>query len=163
MAGRHFALRGLIAAVLLSLWTVGASAEIAQRPGWVVLPSSHSFSTLAGRVEQTARGLNLGVVSRASATVGVKRLLNLDIPGNLVLGLYHPSFAARMLNASIAAGIEAPIRVYITENSGGTATLSYKMPSHVFAPYMDEGGDALKELADELDAIFDQLAKAAVQ
>jgi uncharacterized protein (DUF302 family) len=46
-----------------------------------------------------------------------------------------------VLGASVAAGIEAPIRIYVTENQDGTATLSYKKPSAVFAPYADEGGD----------------------
>jgi len=66
-----------------------------------------------------------------------------------------------MLEASIAAGIEAPIRVYITENSDGTATLSYKTPSFVFAPYMKEGGDKLKNLAADLDKLFASLAAEA--
>ena len=68
-----------------------------------------------------------------------------------------------MLEASIAAGIEAPIRLYLTENADGTATLSYKTPTFVFAPYMNEGGDALKELAGELDAIFAAIAEASVK
>jgi uncharacterized protein (DUF302 family) len=66
-----------------------------------------------------------------------------------------------MLEASVDAGIEAPIRFYITENASGTATLSYKTPSHVFAPYED-GGEKLKTLAKELDAIFAKIAQAAV-
>ena len=68
-----------------------------------------------------------------------------------------------MLSASSAAGIEAPIRFYVTENQDGTATLSYKKPSFVFAPYLDEGGDALKALAAELDEIFARLADAAIK
>ena len=66
-----------------------------------------------------------------------------------------------MLEASIPAGIEAPIRFYITENDDGTATLSYKRPSSVFAPYID-GGDALDALASELDDVFAAIAAAAV-
>ena len=88
-------------------------------------------------------------------------MLDKTIPGNTVIGLYHPRFAVPMLEASIAAGIEAPIRVYVTENAGGTATLSYKLPSFAFAPYMDEGGDKLKALAADLDALFAALAKDA--
>ena len=45
--------------------------------------------------------------------------------------------------------------------ANGTSTLSYKKPSHVFAPYMDEGGDALKALAAELDQLFDKLTGEA--
>jgi len=77
-----------------------------------------------------------------------------------VVGVYRPDFAVRMLAASVPAGIEAPIRFYITENPDGTATLSYKKPSAAFAPYSD-GGAALRELAAELDALFAKIAKEA--
>ena len=40
-------------------------------------------------------------------------------------------------------------------------TLSYKMPSCVFAPYMDEGGAALAALAAELDVLFAALTADA--
>ena len=155
-----------LAALVLSLGaTLGSLAAtatgIANRPGWVVLPTSHSYADLVERVKQAAGSQKLGVVTQASATAGAKKVLNLDIPGNTVIGLYHPRFAVRMLEASIAAGIEAPIRVYVTENADQTATLSYVMPSAVFAPYMDEGGDKLKALATELDTVFDALARQA--
>jgi uncharacterized protein (DUF302 family) len=65
-----------------------------------------------------------------------------------------------MLEASVAAGIEAPIRFYVTENEDGTARLTYRRPSAVFAPYAD-GGAALVALAGELDAIFAAIAEAA--
>jgi uncharacterized protein (DUF302 family) len=78
----------------------------------------------------------------------------------MVVGVYRPDFAVRMLAASVPAGIEAPIRFYITENGDGTATLSYKKPSAVFAPYTD-GGAALRELAAELDTLFAKIAREA--
>jgi uncharacterized protein (DUF302 family) len=138
-----------------------ASAEIAQRPGWMVIPTGYSYQQLVQRVIAAAGDVKLGVVTRASATAGAKKVLDKVIPGNTVIGLYHPRFAVRMLDASIAAGIEAPIRVYVTENADHTATLSYKTPSFVFAPYFDEGGDKLKALAGELDGVFKTLATKA--
>lgn len=141
---------------------IAARAEISERPGWAVLPSPHAYSVLVVRVIAAAKTHKIGVVAQASATVGAKRVLKKDIAGNMVIGLYHPRFAVPMLEASVAAGIEAPIRVYLTENADGTSTLSYKLPSHVFAPYMDEGGDKLKALAAELDTLFAALAADAV-
>lgn len=138
-----------------------ALAEVRERPGWVVLHTSYDYATLAERVKSAAAKQKLGIVSQASATIGAKKLLNKTIPGNTVIGLYHPRFAVPMLEASIAAGIEAPIRVYVTENADKTATLSYKKPSHVFSAYMDEGGERLKNLATELDTVFDTLATEA--
>ena len=63
-----------------------------------------------------------------------------------------------MLAASIPAGIEAPIRFYLTENADGTATLSYRTPSSVFGPYFDKAGADLKNVAEELDPIFAAIA-----
>lgn len=147
---------------LTAISGLAARAEISERPGWAVLPSPHAYAALVERVLAAAKTHKIGVVAQASATVGAKRVLDKDIAGNMVIGLYHPRFAVPMLEASIAAGIEAPIRVYLTENADGTATLSYKLPSHVFAPYMDEGGDRLKALAAELDTLFAALAADAV-
>ncbi len=136
-------------------------AQLNTPDGWVVVESSHSYADLVERVPEVAKANKIGVVTKASATLGAKAVLDKTIPGNMVIGLYHPRFAVRMLEASIAAGIEAPIRVYITENNDGTADLSYKTPSHVFAPYMDEGGDKLRQLATELDQLFDKLVTEA--
>ena len=133
-----------------------SNAEIARADGWVVRATSHTYADLIARVDAAAKANKIGVVTRASATAGAKKVLDKTIAGNMVVGLYHPRFAVRMLDASIAAGIEAPIRVYLTENADGTSTLSYKKPSHVFAPYMDEGGEALKALAAELDTAVRQ-------
>ncbi len=151
-------LAGLAGAVLFAS---AAHADVMAPDGWVVLKTSHKYSDLIARVMDAAKANKIGVVTKASATVGAKKVLKQDIPGNMVVGLYHPRFAVRMLDASIAAGIEAPIRVYLTENADGTADLSYKTPSMVFAPYMKEGGDKLKALADELDALFAKLTKEA--
>ena len=153
--------RYVIAAVLLMVATHTALAEMQQRPGWVVIQTSHDYATLTKRVKTAAAKQKLGVVSQASATAGAKRVLSKTIPGNTVIGLYHPRFAVPMLEASIAAGIEAPIRIYVTENADKTATLSYKKPSHVFSPYMDEGEEKLKTLATEHDVVFDTLATQA--
>ncbi len=155
-----FALMLIILPILAATGPVHA-ASIEPRDGWVALTTPHSFATLVQRVEAAAAAQKIGIVTRASATVGAKRVLDVDIPGNMVIGLFHPRFAVRMLEASIPAGIEAPIRVYLTENDDGTATLSYKTPSQVFAPYMDDGGAELKALASELDALFAALAAQA--
>jgi uncharacterized protein (DUF302 family) len=78
-----------------------------------------------------------------------------------VVGVFAPQFAIRLLEASLAAGIEAPLRLYITENPDGSATLSYKTAEHVLAPYAEDGGQPLKVLAAELDTILEQIADQA--
>jgi uncharacterized protein (DUF302 family) len=149
--------------VVLALLAAPASAEIMATEGWRVHPTKHSYATLIERVDQAAADHKLAVVTRASATVGAKKALDKDLPGNMVVGLYHPRFAVPMLEASVQAGIEAPIRVYITENPDGTATLSYKTPTKVFSPYYKEGGEKLKTLAEELDRLFGAVAAQAAE
>jgi uncharacterized protein (DUF302 family) len=78
------------------------------------------------------------------------------------VGVFRNDFAVRALAASEAAMIEAPIRFYVTEGEGGGATLSWKTPSHVFAPYADGGAD-LQAVAQELDAIFEAIGAAAAR
>lgn len=145
----------------LSIVSQSAHAIIAQRTGWVILTTKYSYTDLIERLDKAAADNKIGVVTRASATAGAKAVLDKDIPGNMVVGLYHPRFAVPMLEASVAAGIEAPIRVYISEETNGTTTLAYKKPSFVFAPYMDEGGEKLKKLAEELDLLFAKLTLQA--
>ena len=128
--------------------------------GWKVTKTAHSYPVLIERLDAAVKANKMGLVTRASATLGAKKVLDKDIPGNMVVGVYHPRFAVPMLEASIPAGIEAPIRFYITENDDDTATLSYKTPTAVFAPYED-GGQKLKDLAAELDAVFAKIAAEA--
>ena len=151
--------------VLLSLLVLAFTVHAAQagaikpREGWAVIDTKHRFDALSDRLEGAVKAEKMGLVTSASASVGAKAL-GVTIPGNRVVGVYRNDFAQRMLKASVAAGIEAPIRFYVTENPDG-ATLAYRKPSAVFAPYFDEGGDALKKLAAELDDIFAAIARRA--
>ena len=165
MPGHAFKLILLVGALLVfghagAPVAEGAESRIAQRPGWSVTPTSYRFDELSSRLEDAIKAHDMGLVTDASASGGAASR-GIVIPGNRIVGVYRNDFARRMLAASIAAGIEAPIRFYVTENPDGTATLSYKTPSFVFAPYMEEGGVPLRDLAFELDAIFDKISKAA--
>lgn len=156
MFSRPFALL-----LLLTAFAHTAGASDVQIPGWALHKTPHSYSVLVERLNQAVKANKMGLVTRASATLGAKKKLNKTIPGNMVVGVYRPDFAVRMLEASVPAGIEAPVRFYVTENDDGTATLSYKTPSAVFAPYED-GGQKLRDLAAELDEIFAKIAGQAI-
>ena len=144
--------------------SIAMSAAIAgtvrQQSGWVVIDTHYPFSALVERLETAVKAQHMGLVTSASASEGAKAA-GILIPGNRVVGVFRNDFARRMLETSVSAGIEAPIRFYVTENPDGTATLSYKRPTTVFAPYADEGKDALKGLAAELDEIFAKIAERA--
>lgn len=155
----RFALAGL---TLLLMMASGNAGTVTPRPGWSVIDTKLSFPALVERLETAVKAEKMGLVTAASASDAAKAA-GFTIPGNRVVGVYRNDFARRMLAASVSAGIEAPIRFYVTENPDGTATLSYKTPGAVFAPYFDEGKDALRSLAGELDAIFARIAVAATK
>lgn len=149
---------------LALIWIASSAwAEMpAALPGWVIEPTGRNYAELIDRVDAAVAKTPLNVVTRASATVGAKSL-GQNIPGNMVVGVFAPQFAIRLLDASVAAGIEAPLRLYVTENPDGTATLSYKTATHVLAPYAEEGGQTLTALARELDTILEQIADQAAR
>ncbi|WP_179379966.1 DUF302 domain-containing protein [Jannaschia marina] len=136
-------------------------ADLAPRDGWVVTPTDKDFETLVQDVRENAKAGKLAVVTMAGPT-GAAANRGIDIPGNRVIGLFNNDFAVRTLRQSTAAMIEAPIRVYVTENADGTATLGYKLPSAVLAPYAADA-PGLGEIGAELDAAFAAVAGAATQ
>ena len=100
----------------------------------------------------------MGVITQAGPTA-TARARGIDIPQNRVIGVFNNDFAVKVLETSTAAMIEAPIRFYVTENENGSATLSYKTPSFVFAPYAAEGGGELENLAKDLDKVNERRPK----
>jgi uncharacterized protein (DUF302 family) len=138
----------------------GTAALLEAAEGWEVLPTAHSFPILVARLDDAVKANKMAVVTMASASEGAKAH-GFTIPGNRVVGVFRNDFARRMLAASVPAGIEAPIRFYLTENTDSTATLSYRKPSSVFAPYFNRATSDLKSLATELDAIFGRIAADA--
>ncbi|MGP1257234.1 MAG: DUF302 domain-containing protein [Kiloniellales bacterium] len=150
---RLFAVLSLLVLLSTAVITTGTTAAVAAPDGVIGKTTAHGYAEMIERLDQAVKDHKMGLVTRASATVGVKQVLEEDIPGNMVVGVYHPRFAKRMLEASVPAGIEAPIRFYITEEADGRTTLTYREPSAVFAPWAD-GNEALQTLAAELDEVF---------
>lgn len=142
------------------LFVAGAAAAApAPRDGWVVMPTAHPYAALVERVKAAAVAAKMAVVTEAGPTAAAAAR-GVTIPGNRVIGVFRNDFAVRMLAASEAAMIEAPIRFYVTEEPDGTAALSWKTPSFVFAPYAGESPE-VAAIAAELDAIFSAIGEAA--
>ncbi|WP_299371244.1 DUF302 domain-containing protein [uncultured Tateyamaria sp.] len=154
-------IRPLLATVLFLCATL-AQAEMTPRDGWSVTKTDKSYTALIDAVKSAAKANRMGVVTQAGPT-GAAKNRGITIPGNRVIGLFNNVYAVNVLNLSTAAMIEAPIRVYVTENTDGTATLSYKTPSTVFAPYVDEAGPDLATIAAELDTVFAAIAADATR
>lgn len=155
-------IRATILMVLLST-PLGAQevADMASRDGWSVTPTAKPFDDLVEDARQAAGAGGLAVVTMAGPTeAAVAR--GIDVPGNRVIGLFNNDYAVRILRLSTPAMIEAPMRVYVTENADGTATLSYRLPSEVLAPYVADAPD-LEPIGAELDDAFAKVADAATQ
>lgn len=156
---------GLAMLVLAAVSLPAAQAQpaaLVEGNGWIVKPTPHEFSVLVAKVEAAIAANKMGLVNFASASDGAKAQ-GITIPGNRVVGVFRNDYARRMLAASLPAGIEAPIRLYLTEAANGTSTLSYRSPSTVFGPYLAAAGPDLKTLAQELDPIFAKIVEDAVK
>lgn len=134
-------------------WTANAQAL----PGMVTVKAASGFAATEQRLEKAIAANGMGLVARASASSGAAAR-GVKIPGNAVLMVFRNDYAVRMLAASVPAGIEAPLRIYLTENPDGSAALSYRRPSAVFAPYASAALDAM---AKELDPVFDKIVHDA--
>lgn len=157
---RALAIAGMFAAGMVSLSTAAKADVAAPYPGTVEMKTSKTYGALVKSLTDAIKANKMGLVAKASATVGAKRI-GKTIPGNMVIMVYRPDFAVRMLKASVPAGIEAPIRYYITEDpASGKATLTYRTPSSVFNPYKNA---TLDEMARELDVIFAKIASDATK
>jgi uncharacterized protein (DUF302 family) len=144
-------MRILVVCCLGLLLAVPAGAENrAPYSGMRDVETGRPFAAYVERLTAAVRANKMGIVAHACATCGAKAI-GVAIPGNHVVMIFHPRFAVTMLKASVASGIEAPIRLYLTENADGTARLTYRLPSHTFGVYQVAALDAM---ARELDTII---------
>ncbi len=149
-----------LAALLALAWPAAAPAqEIAPRDGWETASTEKSFDTLLADLRDAVAANGMGVVTQAGPTE-TAAARGIRVPGNRVVGVFNNDFAVRLLDLSVPAMIEAPIRFYVTEDPDGTATLSYKTPGFVLAPYLADA-PGIAPIADELDARFAAIARAA--
>jgi uncharacterized protein (DUF302 family) len=122
--------------------------------------TSKPYAQLVTDVVAAVKANKMGVVTQAGPT-GAAKKRGIVIPGSRIIGVFNNVYAVRIINLNMAAMIEAPVRMYVTENEDGTATLSYKTPTMVFTPYLAESNPDLGVAAGELDVIFQTIADAA--
>ncbi len=150
--------RGALVAPLVAVSLLAGAADGAgPLRGTITIKTRLGFDALVGRVEKAVAANKMGLVAQASASRGAAAR-GVKIPGNAVLMVFRNDYAVRMLQASVPAGIEAPLRIYVTESPDGAASVTYREPSAVFAPY---GSPALDEMAKELDAVFRNIVRDA--
>lgn len=147
--------------MLAALATAPAISQVtdgATLPGTRTVASPHGFDATVSRLEKAIEANKMGLVARASASGGAAAR-GVTIPGNVVLMVFRNDYAVRMLAASVPAGIEAPLRIYVTEDAHGKVGVTWRTPGAVFAPYRKAELDAL---ARELDPIFEKIVRDAV-
>ena len=155
LAGKAFAM-----AVAFGMSVAAVSADIPEREGWRVIETEMTHADLLQRLLDAVPQEGMGIVTQAGPTAAA-RARGIEIPENRVVGVFNNDFAVRILGLSTAAMIEAPVRFYVTEGEDSTATLSWKEPGFVFAPYAEEGGEELAAIAAELDQRFEAIAARA--
>ena len=152
----------LIAAILAVSAPAFAQSVVTARDGWEVMTTVKSYPTLLADLKAAVTEAGFGVVTEAGPTeLAAKR--GETIPGNRVVGVFRNDLAVTIIRAVPAAMIEAPVRFMVMEEPNGTATLSYRIPSTVFAPYADEGGAQLAGAVTTLDEAFAKIAAAATR
>ncbi|NQW11670.1 MAG: DUF302 domain-containing protein [Alphaproteobacteria bacterium] len=120
------------------------------------------FKPFVDAMPAAIKGNSFGVIGIACANCAIQSKFKETIPGNRVFLFFRPDYARRMLKASTAAGIEAPIRLYVTETPAGTAQVTYRLPSHVFGAYEVAELTAMgKELDTRVAAIIADATKTA--
>lgn len=151
-------MRLMLACLIALMIALPSHAEVASPySGTRTIETQQPFNSYINKLITAIKANKMGIVAKACATCGAKAI-GMTIPGNQVIMFFNPHFAVRMLKASIVAGVEAPLRFYVTENPDGTARLSYRLPSHVFKPYDVR---ALNDMAKELDAVIEKIIAAA--
>ncbi len=153
-------MRLMLVGLIIVMMALPVHAEVkAPYSGTITIETKQPFDAYIKNLTKAIKANKMGIVAQACATCGAKAI-GVTIPGNRVIMIFNPHFAVRMLEASTAAGVEAPLRLYVTENPDGTARLSYRLPTHVFAPY---DVPALNDMARELDALIEKIVAAAAK
>jgi len=120
-----------IASILvLAATPFGTFAQTAQSSAHAMrhVESPGSFDETVQRLEKSITANKMGLVAQASASRGAAAR-GVKIRGNIVLMVFRNDYAVRMLAASVAAGFEAPIRIYVTEDDSGRTSIRWRAPS----------------------------------
>lgn len=156
--GARVTVATLLFALLLGLGQTLRAETPSPYSGTKTVRTTFGFDELTARLEKSIEANKMGLVAQASASKAAAAR-GVKIPGNAVFMVFRNDYAVRMLAASVPAGIEAPLRLYLTEGADGKASITYRTPSAVFAPYANGDLDAM---ARELDPVVEKIVREAV-
>lgn len=157
---RLLAVLAAVAMLAIALPSASQAENPAPYSGTESFDTGAPFKPFAKAMRDAIKSNGFAVIGIACANCAIKSKFKETIPGNRVFLFFRPDYARRMLKASTAAGIEAPIRIYATETPAGTAQLTYRLPSHVFGAYEV---DDLVAMGKELDTRVAKIIADATQ
>jgi uncharacterized protein (DUF302 family) len=155
-------LGGLAMALLLALAPLqrvvaqDSEAEfVGPYPGTVSWQTDYNFHELVGRLQKSVAANGMTVVATTNAVGHGSN----TVPDNAVLMVFRNDYAVRMVQAAPLAGMEAPIRLYVTAGADKKAAVTYRTPTSIFALY---DNPKLDELAAEMDQVFAKIVDDAI-
>lgn len=150
-------MRALVLFLLMAVAPVAASAS---SDVTATVETDRPFAAYVEALPTAITGNGFNIVGIACATCAIRSAFGEAVPGNRVFLFFRPDYARRMLRASVEAGIEAPIRLYVTETEDGTARVTYRLPSAIFGAY---GIEELAAMGRELDTLVAAILTAAAE
>lgn len=147
----------LLALVLLSALTLTAGPARAAGER-ITLVARAPFARVAAALVDAVSEEKMALVCHANAQRGAAAR-GVTIKGNQVLMIFRNDLAGRLIGADPRAAYEAPMRIYIYENTDGTATISYDKPSALLAGYAQPD---IRAVGAELDHIFTAIVARAL-
>lgn len=153
-------MKTILAGILALALAIPAHASVIGSPdGWEVRKTDKGYADLLAALKDAVAAEKMGPVTEAGPTEAAAKRGE-TIPGNRVVGVFRNDFAVDLIRAAPAAMIEAPIRIMVMEEPDGTATLAWKRPSAVLAPYGE--AETVIRVGNELDATFERIAARAI-
>ena len=151
----------LILAILINLASMrpayaegGEAEEVGPYPGTLLWQTDMRGSEVVARLQRAISGNGMMITAELQLPAIAPDKVNCT-----VLLVYRDADAARTLQAKQAAGMEWPIRLYVSEGRDHKASVTYRTPSSIFALY---DSPALDQVAGELDQRFAKIIDDAI-
>ena len=153
----RLALTLLLLAVAIGPMTAAHADEdepeaVGPYPGTVSLASSYSLADAVRRLEKSVRANGMTLVQTVNSG-------GRGQTGVSVILVSSSDYWGRILKINQLAGMEMPIRLYVTDTGNKTSAVIYRAPSSIFALY---DSPDLDRIAIDLDQIFAKIVDDAI-
>ena len=130
----------------------GEPEAVGPYPGTVSLASSYALADAVRRLEKAVRANGLTLVQTVNSG-------GRGQTGVSVILVSSSDYWGRILKLNQLAGMEMPIRIYVTDTGNRTSAVIYRAPSSIFALY---DSPELDRIAIDLDQIFAKIVDDAI-